>query len=116
MLGWIGVDLDGTLARDDEDRPYHMLHIGPPVPAMVLRVKAWLQSGVTVKIMTARMSCTDEQRPAVRAAIQAWTVAHLGRSLSVTNVKDYGMLALYDDRAVQVERNTGRLIGGEAEP
>lgn len=40
---WIGVDLDGTLAE------YHgwvsELHIGPPIPAMLARVKRWLAEG-----------------------------------------------------------------------
>jgi hypothetical protein len=52
VSAWIGVDLDGTLAMYngwvDET------HIGEPVPAMALRVRAWLAKGHTVKIFTAR--------------------------------------------------------------
>ncbi len=31
-------------------------------------------------------------------------------SAGFTNVKDYYMERLYDDRAIQVEQNTGRII------
>lgn len=49
--GWIGVDLDATLA---EYYGYQgPIHIGPPVPKMLQRVKEWLAAGITVKIMTA---------------------------------------------------------------
>jgi len=30
--------------------------------------------------------------------------------LEITNVKDYYMHRIYDDRCIQVEKNTGRLI------
>ena len=38
---------------------------------------------------------------------------HFGVVLPVTNVKDWHMLELWDDRAVQVEPNTGRRVDGE---
>ena len=52
MRGWIGVDLDGTLAE------YHGWNgsIGKPIAPMVDRVKRWLAEGVEVRIMTARVS------------------------------------------------------------
>lgn len=50
--GWIGVDLDGTLAMH---RAYcDSEPIGPPVPAMLDRVIAWLEQGIEVRILTAR--------------------------------------------------------------
>ena len=42
MKGWIGVDLDGTLAHYDKWRGVE--HIGKPVPVMLERVKKWLES------------------------------------------------------------------------
>ena len=112
--GWIGVDLDGTLAEYDGWKG--PLHIGAPVPAMVERVKHWLAFGAIVKIFTARVysdgsPTRDAEVMGARAAIERWCVEHLGFSLPVTNVKDFGMITLYDDRCVQVELNTGRLIG-----
>lgn len=114
--GWIGVDLDGTLAE------YHGWvgeeHIGAPVPAMVARVRAWLAAGHEVRIFTARVTQgalnldgTVHSVDGVRKMIEDWCDQHIGTRLPVTNIKDYGMIELYDDRAVQVEPNTGRLIG-----
>ena len=50
---WIGVDLDGTLAYHDTWKGHE--HIGEPIPAMLQRVKDWLDRGLTVKIFTARV-------------------------------------------------------------
>ncbi len=112
-MGWIGVDLDGTLAVYagwvDE------LHIGEPIQPMVQRVKSWLDEGKQVKIFTARVSApyTDllskERRPVdeIAKAIQDWCEKHIGVRLEVTCVKDFGMIELWDDRCVQVIPNTG---------
>lgn len=108
--GWIGVDLDGTLAIyegwEGADK------IGPPVPAMQERVVRWLAAGWDVRIFTARVSRPDlEDFEEVVAAIQAWSQEHLGAILEVTCRKDYAMVELWDDRAVQVEPNTGVMYG-----
>jgi hypothetical protein len=109
MNGWIGVDLDGTLATYDKWRGIE--HIGEPVPAMLDRVKNWLANGKDVRIFTARV-CLDgtEDGEITRRVIQAWLIKHLGRTLPVTNVKDFGMVELWDDRCVTVEANTGRVL------
>lgn len=110
--GWIGVDLDGTLAVYDKWRGAE--HIGEPIQPMVDRVKKWLADGIEVKIMTARVSHPGQRNKAI-AAIDAWCTAVFGYPLNITCCKDYGMYELWDDRAVQVERNTGRRIGPEPE-
>jgi hypothetical protein len=106
--GWIGVDLDGTLAE------YHgwedIYHIGKPIPAMVKRVKAWLEDGIQVRIMTARV-CGMANAPETRVVIRKWCLEHLGEELSITHEKDFDMIELWDDRAVAVELNTGRILG-----
>lgn len=109
--GWIGVDLDGTLAE------YHgwvnPTHIGAPIPKMVERVKKWLAEGIEVKIFTARAypGPYEEQHPGVvQRAIEGWCRANIGRVLEITYMKDYNMIELYDDRAITVEANTGRLL------
>ncbi len=102
--GWIGVDLDGTLA--EYERFLGATVIGPPVPAMVDRVKGWLEDGREVRIFTARIA--DDPNFETMKAIEGWCLEHLGRVLPVTNVKDYGMIELWDDRCVTVEQNTGR--------
>ena len=43
--------------------------------------------------------------------IRAWCAVNLGFIPEITHQKDYLMLALFDDRVVQVEPNTGRVLG-----
>ncbi len=107
--GWIGVDLDGTLAHYDGWKGTH--HIGAPIKPMVRRVKRWIAAGREVRIFTARVDERYNNVAIARQVIMCWGVSVLGHILPVTNVKDADMLELYDDRAVQVEKNTGRLIG-----
>jgi hypothetical protein len=105
-MGWIGVDLDGTLAVYDG---WHSpQHIGKPVGPMVDKVKSWLAAGVTVKIFTARIAVPDAAlRKEITEEIEKWCEKHIGVVLEVTNVKDLGMIELWDDRAVRVIANTG---------
>jgi hypothetical protein len=109
---WIGVDFDSTLVVGDSwggfDKPR------TPVPAMVARVKSWLQEGKRVKIFTARVSHDGSEASRAiahqaRVAIEVWCLQHIGQWLEVTNVKDFGMVQLWDDRAVRVIPNTGQL-------
>ncbi len=111
--GWIGVDLDGTLAHYDKWRGVD--HIGEPVPQMLARVRVWLAEGKAVKIFTARVhghgvpdlagGTVDALTPIVN-----WCKKHIGCELPITNVKDFGMVELWDDRAVQVIPNTGKPV------
>ena len=119
MSGWIGVDLDGTLAY--YDGWVDELYIGEPIGPMVTRVKTWLKDGREVRVFTARiaedtLSLDGNKRDVarVRNAIEEWCERHIGVRLPVTNVKDYGMIELWDDRAIQVRKNTGlRIDNGE---
>lgn len=102
---WIGVDLDGTLAKmEGWNGPYE---IGEPIPVMVDKVKKWIASGKTVKIFTARAADGD---PKTISAIKDWCQQHIGTALEVTNKKDMNMIALFDDKAIRVEKNTGKLL------
>lgn len=122
MSGWIGVDLDGTLAE------YHGWvseeHIGKPIPLMVYRVKKWIAEGREVRIFTARVDGGKaaillgdengqnfENVDRIRGIIETWCQEHIGTVLPITNVKDYGMVELWDDRCVQVIPNTGVVVG-----
>jgi hypothetical protein len=108
--GWIGVDLDGTLAYYDEYRGPS--HIGEPIELMVKHVKDMLDQGFRVKIFTARV-CAQNGPEAIelsRIAIESWCKEHLGVKLEVTNIKDYAMIELYDDRAYNVVKNKGLII------
>jgi hypothetical protein len=112
--GWIGVDLDGTLARYTEWIDAE--HIGEPVPAMVGRVKNMLALGYNVRILTARASSKSAKRDlevaAFRLAADRWTRDVFGISIPVTSEKDFAMIELWDDRAVQVVPNEGLPMGG----
>lgn len=115
--GWIGVDLDGTLALYTGWQGVD--HIGDPIPPMVDRVKQWLNEGREVRIFTARMHghgmplIGSDSTVDVVTPIERWCREHIGRVLPITNVKDFGMVELWDDRAVQVEPNTGRRMDGD---
>lgn len=108
--GWIGVDLDGTLAFYDYWRGIG--HIGAPIPLMVERVNKWIKEGREVRIFTARVAPSNEENRDnlnARGFIREWCVTHLGAILPVTCVKDFGMIELWDDRAVPVMKNTGEI-------
>ena len=95
---WIGVDFDGTLATYNGFKGDD--HTGEPVEPIVRLVRKWLHEGKTVKLFTAR-----KPHPSLRR----WMKEHLGQVLEITNIKDPGMLLMIDDRAIGVERNTGKL-------
>ena len=107
---YYAVDLDGTLAHYEGWSP----EIGKPIPKMIKRVKKWLEEGKEVRIFTARVSrfhdTTNEEVAAIRLKIQKWCVEHLGKQLEVTNIKEHGLVELWDDRAVQVIPNTGKRV------
>lgn len=92
--GYIGVDLDGTLAE------YHgwqgIEHIGDPVSKMLERVKQWIENGQEVRIITAR---AENGSKAIKY-IEEWLEKNGIGGLEITNEKTMDMIVLYDDRAV----------------
>lgn len=122
--GWIGVDLDKTLAQ--ASGPITETFIGDPVPSMKVRVDRWLREGKDVRIFTARvdggMGALEmgykpfEDVELCRRAVQDWTEKHFGKRLPVTNVKDCAMKELWDDRAISVRPNTGEVDSFEKMP
>lgn len=107
---WIGVDLDRTLAKYDKFISPN--HIGEPIPEMVERVKKVLAEGkYEVKIFTARVAPkslkSEEELEVIVTAISKWSLKHLGQILDITATKDVGCIEIWDDRAKQVEPNTG---------
>jgi len=108
--GWIGVDLDGTLASYDGWKGPD--HIGEPIPKMVRFVRDLMDQGHEIRIFTARVGPQKQPQDRVYAAqaIRAWCHKHLGKELPTTHEKDFQMLWLYDDRCSQVIRNSGAII------
>jgi len=102
--GWIGVDLDGTLAKYDKWRGID--HVGDPIPEMIKKVKKALDDGIIIKIFTARVS-SDDFEPKGREAIEKFCKDNFGLVLPITNVKDNSCIEIWDDRAKQVIKNTG---------
>jgi len=96
---WIGVDMDGTLAEYNDWLGIE--HIGKPITPMVKRVKSWIAEGKSVKIFAARISCGSESIK----HIHEWLVTQGIPVLEVTDVKDFNMVELWDDRFVSVITN-----------
>lgn len=118
--GWIGVDLDGTLAFYDKWVNWNV--IGAPVPKMFDRVKKWCEEDIEVRIFTARIAFEKDTckvsgeiftRDMVAKAVQDWLEKHGLPRLQVTHEKDFHMIELWDDRAIQVIPNTGQTIADE---
>ena len=97
---WIGVDLDATLAFYDKWRGPE--HIGSPITTMRDRILTWIKEGKRVKIFTAR--ATD---PTQIPLVTQWLLNNGLPELEVTNIKDWKMVELWDDRAVGVVPNKG---------
>jgi hypothetical protein len=116
--GWIGVDLDGTLAEYSgwTGDPYS---IGKPVPKMVERVQQWLRDGKQVWIFTARVSPRpwmpndQDEIEKIRNMITIWCEIHIGQALPIVYSKNPSMIELWDDRAIQVIPNTGERADGK---
>ena len=115
---YIAVDFDGTL----HDRTNHAFDdLGPPILLMLDRVKKWLEDGMQVKLLTARVS--DAPRRGLnpsdvpeyvarqRKLLEAWCLKHIGQVIPITAQKDTYLYQLWDDRAVAIERNTGKVLG-----
>ena len=100
------VDFDGTLATYDGWQGAK--HAGEPIPAMVERVKQWLDEGKDVRIFTSRVAPGNSDAFISRQTINKWSKQVFGRLLPITATKDAGMVELWDDRAHGVETNTGR--------
>lgn len=120
--GWIGVDLDGTLAHYDKWVAWNV--IGEPIPLMLERVKKWVAEGKEVRIFTARVAfeidtcyVTNQKftRGHIVQLIQSWLEGNGLPRLKVTHEKDFNMIELWDDRCIQVLKNTGRTLAEEHE-
>jgi hypothetical protein len=130
--GWIGFDLDGTLATYDGWKGID--HIGEPVKSMVELIRKLHHQGRRVKILTARVAprkledgtvgeqyivvpdkCGGATRQYAHQYIYDWCHFNLGFVPEIVYAKDHLMLELYDDRVKQVEPNTGLVMENELE-
>lgn len=99
------VDLDGTLA---EQKNEYQREIGKPIMPMIELIRNELKQGSEVKIFTARASkWTDELE---KLDIERFCVQNFGIVLPITAIKEHNIDIYYDDRAIQVKKNTGHII------
>jgi hypothetical protein len=102
-----GVDLDGTLAE------YHGWtgdrSVGKAIPKMLSKVKQWIEEGTRVVIFTARAEDPENIPPIVE-----WLEYNGIGGLEITNMKTPDISRIYDDRAIQVKRNEGDILGDES--
>jgi hypothetical protein len=101
--GSIYVDFDKTLAYHETE--WGASKLGHPIPKMVSRVKKWLKEGKNVKVFTARATEKGQKEK-----IQNWLEKNGLPKLEVTNIKKPDLIELWDDRARQVEPNTGEEV------
>lgn len=112
QTGWVGIDLDGTLAE------YHGMpkdrSIGKPIGPCVQAVKNLLSRGIEVRIVTAR-ACSDhvnvdgvpaQDRDEI-CKVERWCEEHIGQKLPVVFWKDRRMVELWCDRSIQMIPNEG---------
>jgi len=99
----IGVDLDGTLAH--YDGWVNAETIGKPIESMVARINTWILEGRKVVIFTARAVNPENIQP-----IKDWLLDNDLPDLPITCIKEPSMKIFYDDRAVQIEKNTGKIL------
>lgn len=107
-------DFDGVLAEFNGWKGIQ--HTGKPIPGMVDRVKALLAAGNRVIVFTARLTPGTDfgtvDPVEAKKVIEEWCQNHIGQTLEVTSTKG-GFDILFDDIAVQVDRNTGKTIQEE---
>jgi Recombination endonuclease VII len=115
---YVAVDFDGTLAVSRTkvwDGP-----LGKPIPQMVSRVKKCLENGIQVRIFTARVSPLNKDGSSqskeglekLRNRIGVWCEKYIGKRLDIVNEKTHNVIEIWDDRARQVIRDTGQIVGG----
>lgn len=98
--GWVGIDLDGTLAKYDT---WHGIdHIGEPISYMLGYVSYLIAHGIEVKIVTARV----QEGPEAIKVVKDWCKKYIGLELDVTDKKDISMVLLVDDRVANVNCDT----------
>ena len=110
---WFGFDLDGTITMHPSPSTTGA-GVGLPIKGEVydLFIRHCMKSD-RVKIMTARAYSGNPDRAKEIAAIHEWLEEYFPKpchNLEVTSEKDYLLIRLYDDRAVQVIRDTGELV------
>ena len=102
--GWIGFDLDGTLAKSDGWKGLD--HIGEPIEAIVRLAKKFHAEGKRVKILTARVAprlCGETHATGCKCG-------HCGKEASRPPVMQEQYLAKLDGRGLSFKRTASSYI------
>lgn len=99
----IACDFDGTLSNYTTYRGVGVY--GDPIIPMVDRLKGHISDGDEVVIFTARA-----RNPKEVELIKQWCKDVFDKDLEVTDKKSPMFDVMYDDRAVRIEKNTGRIL------
>ena len=103
----IAVDLDGTLAHYDGWKGIE--HIGPVIPEVANAMERAQAEGAEVHLFTARVSDPEDAAEA-HQVISKWAEANHFNFASITAVKHKFFTEFWDDRAIQVIKNTGEFV------
>ena len=103
----IAVDLDGTLAMYDQWRSIDS--IGEPVAVIREAVRQAVKEGAEVHIFTARVSDPSDADEAMKHIIN-WLDKYDVPYHGITAVKHKFFTEFWDDRAIQVIKNTGEFV------
>lgn len=118
LLKWYGFDFDRTLAyhgpQDKDIKKGYNLGTGAPIELIVMRLKQYIAAGKNCKIFTARVAPhpdVENFNMADRAEqLRDWCEAQGLPRLDVVCIKDAYMEEIWDDKAVSIEPNTGRIF------
>ena len=91
---WIGFDFDGTLVGPPSNGRTH----GDDYPAMLSLFRLFLESGIQVKIFTARAG-----NPHSRQIVQNWLNSRGLPNLPITDTKDSKLALIIDNYSIPVK-------------
>lgn len=75
---------------------------------MVDNINKWIKQGHNITIFTARASKWADKFE--KLDIEMFCVKYFGRVLPITAIKHHECDLYIDDKAIRVERNTGKLL------
>lgn len=100
----IYIDFDGTTATQKDG---YQREIGEPIMPMIDRINKWIKQGHNITIFTAR---AENMNISEKLDIEMFCVKYFGRVLPITAIKHHECDLYIDDKAIRVERNTGKLL------
>ncbi|AIK67536.1 hypothetical protein SS1_32 [Cronobacter phage vB_CsaP_Ss1] len=103
----IAVDLDGTLAYYDGWKGIE--HIGSVIPEVANAIERAQKEGADVWIFTARVSDPSDAEQAGKY-VHDWLIKNNIKFEGITAVKHKFFSEFWDDRAIQVIKNTGEFV------